>query len=555
MPTMRLMGMITLAALLSLGCGDGEDRAAAAGGAGGAGGVAGSGGTGATGGSAGSSNVLSLAPGEVAEVTLTDGQSGIELATPNGDEKFLILLASNDLAASQDAYSYSLTFDAAPPSASATLVTGCSLSSDSWSTKPLVPETPPSGTAAAVGDTRAIDVPTATGFETIQAKALAVGQYAVVWADVTAAHPAVIDPAVVTEFLTDYEKTILPRERTIFGTESDLDKDGHIALVFTPLTYQTAVAFFTGCDLKSLFGCPSSNQGEYLYITPPNAIDPPYNTPNAIKEILAHETSHMIHFNRKVLKNDLSDWAESGYMIEGVGGFAQDVSGYQAGNFYVTMAGLDGIDSFSLGQTLVDGVQYDTDQRRRAARRVVLVRALVLRQGRRRRSPRRRQHQEQGRPGALALAAGLEGLHLRRAAARCGLEHRGARDRFLDHARHEQSRRHRTGSAQEPVLRLPACAERPRHRPPTRRKPLRELPRPADAGAQAAERRVGRRQPARRRRRIPRARCPALHVERVLQLDGGYGCGPARARRPNPVSATFPELRLEPERWLGYSRI
>ena len=184
-------------------------------------------------------------------------------------------------------------------------------------------------------------------------------EHTVVWADVTTAHPAVLDAAVVQEFLTDFENTILPREREVFGIESDEDGDGHVQLVFTPVTNKTAVAFFSNCDLKSAIGCASSNQGEYLYLTPPNAIDPPYNTPSAIKEILAHELSHMIHFNRKVLKAGTGGWAESAYMIEGVGAFAQDVIGYQAGNFYVTKAGLDAIDQYSLGQTLVDGVQYD----------------------------------------------------------------------------------------------------------------------------------------------------------------------------------------------------
>ncbi len=157
-----------------------------------------------------------------------------------------------------------------------------------------------------------------------------------VWADITPANPAVIDPAVVQEFLTDFESTILPRARAVFGTESDEDGDGHVQLVFSPVTKDTAVAFFSNCDLKPSIGCSGSNHGEFLYLTPPNAIDPPYNTPAAIKEILAHELSHMIHFNRKVLKTGLGGWNESAYMIEGVGAFAQDVLGYQAGNFYVT---------------------------------------------------------------------------------------------------------------------------------------------------------------------------------------------------------------------------
>ncbi len=46
-------------------------------------------------------------------------------------------------------------------------------------------------------------------------------------------------------------------------------------------------------------------------------------------------------------------------MDEGVGAFAQDAVGPQAGNLYVAMAGLDQIDQFSLGDTLLDGAQYD----------------------------------------------------------------------------------------------------------------------------------------------------------------------------------------------------
>ncbi len=182
------------------------------------------------------------------------------------------------------------------------------------------------------------------------------------WADVTPAHPANLDATFVDQFLSDFEETILPRERAVFGVESDQDGDGHVALVFTPLTYETAVAFFTGCDLANLSGCPGSNHGEYLYLTPPDAIAPPYNTPAAIKEILAHECSHLIHFNRKVLRNKLGSWPDSSYLVEGVGGFAQDAVGPQAGNLYVTQAGLDGIDQFSLADTLVDFTQYDAQR-------------------------------------------------------------------------------------------------------------------------------------------------------------------------------------------------
>jgi len=312
------------------------------------------------GGGGGGAAPLSLAPGDVAELVVDgSGVSGGRLATPNGDEQFVLILASMKFDLSGLERDYSLDLEAASPEGSASLVTACSLTNDPWSTTQLPNETPPSGTGPVVGDTRTINVQTPTSYEAITAEVVAVGSAAVVWADTTAAHPANLDPAFAQQFLTDFEGYILPRERTIFGMESDIDGDGRIGLVFSPLTYETAVAFFTGCDLFDFAGCPPDNGGEFLYLTPPETIPPPYNTANAIKEILAHELSHMIHFNRKVLRNDLTDWRDSSNMIEGVGALAQDVSGMQAGNCHVTLAGLDGVNVFSLGDILVDNAPYD----------------------------------------------------------------------------------------------------------------------------------------------------------------------------------------------------
>ena len=302
---------------------------------------------------------FALAPGEVGELTLDGtGTGGEHLATPSGNEKFVLVLASTKMVVQAAEAAYSITTDGVPEGATSTRVTGCSMTP--FTGAPPA-ETAPTGTAPAIGTTKKIQVSTGIGSEMIDAKVIATGATAVVWADVTAAHPAVLDDSFVQQFLADFEAIVMPRERAVFGVDSDLDGDGHVQLVFSPLTHDTAVAFFTGCDLKAdLAGCTSSNGGEYLYLTPPNAIDPPYDTPAAIKEILAHEASHMIHFNRKVLKNGAAKWTDSGYMIEGVGGFAQDVIGYQAGNLYVAMAGLDGISQFSLADTLVDNRAYDT---------------------------------------------------------------------------------------------------------------------------------------------------------------------------------------------------
>lgn len=301
---------------------------------------------------------FSLAPGDVGELVVQDGVAGEKLATPTGTERFALIVASTRFDGTKTPAAYSIATDGAQNAGPSTIVTSCSITSDAFKNQPLPSETPPSGTAVSVGAQKTIHMPLPSGSEDITVQAIAVGKTGVVWADVTPAHPANLDATFASQFLTDFDDVIIPHERVIFGTESDLDADGHIGLVFTPLTYQTAVAFFTQCDLENV--CATYNAGEYLYLTPPATIAPPYNTPNAIKETLAHELSHLIHFNRKVLRNQETTWTDSGYMIEGIGGFAQDASGYQAGNFYVAKAGLDGIDQFSLTETLVDGRPYDT---------------------------------------------------------------------------------------------------------------------------------------------------------------------------------------------------
>lgn len=306
------------------------------------------------------SGPFAMAPGEVAEVPVRAGLASVRLATPVGNERFVMVLASSQVDAPGPSVGYEVMQTAAEDAPRPTMVTGCSIDAAPWRAMTLPAEPTPTGTAPAVGTERSFDFPTAgSSSERITARVVATSERAVVWADTTAAHPAVLDPAFVTSFLESFDRTIVPRERTVFGVESDIDHDGHIALLFSPLTNRTAVAFFQQCDLQRVAGCRVSNAAEVLYLTPPNVIMPPYNTLSAMNEILSHELGHLIHFGRKVLRNRLSGWRDNAYMAEGFGALAQDVIGYQAGNLYVTMAGLDQIGLLSLADVVVDGRPYD----------------------------------------------------------------------------------------------------------------------------------------------------------------------------------------------------
>lgn len=316
------------------------------------------------------SEPISIEPGEVVELTGDAGSFSAALAAPSGSERFVVVLGSGRLdeggADRPDSYRYRFIEPAAGTPSAAKKAT-CAVTGERWraSAKAAVraDEGPPkraAGPSIAPGATRDFTWRARRGTLSVTARAVAVGESTVVWADQTAHHEAVLEPAFVAEFQRDFEQLILPRARAVFGTESDIDGDGRIALFFSPMTRVSAtVAFFSGCDLAPRGECPGSNQGEVLYLTPPNAIDPPYNTPRAMKEILAHELEHLLHHNRKVVRNRLAHDPDSAYLLEGFGALAQDVLGFQAGNLYVTKAGLDEVDKLSLGALLAEGAEYD----------------------------------------------------------------------------------------------------------------------------------------------------------------------------------------------------
>jgi hypothetical protein len=107
----------------------------------------------------------------------------------------------------------------------------------------------------------------------------------------------------------------------------------------------------------------AANDQELIYVSPPQLLEPYMATPNAIIETLAHEFQHAIYFYRKYLLNDLPlSAAESAYVTEGLSALAQDLTGYQAGNFFVAKAGLDGIAQVSANDLVLSSGSYYMDR-------------------------------------------------------------------------------------------------------------------------------------------------------------------------------------------------
>jgi MYXO-CTERM domain-containing protein len=204
-----------------------------------------------------------------------------------------------------------------------------------------------------VGDTRSFDLRTSgTSVSTITAEALRVDNVAVFWIDKTTTPLATIEAATLKELGDNFAKVVIPRERQLFGQESDVDGDGLIHVLLSPLVNAGgAVAYVSPCDLikaGTIPGCVTSNGMELIYLSPPETLGPPYNTPKAMLETIAHEFQHSIYFYRKFILNKAEGTIENPYITEGLSHLAQDLTGYQAGNLYVQVATLQQIDLVSV---------------------------------------------------------------------------------------------------------------------------------------------------------------------------------------------------------------
>ncbi|HEY3360154.1 MAG TPA: hypothetical protein VGQ83_43280 [Polyangia bacterium] len=202
----------------------------------------------------------------------------------------------------------------------------------------------------------------------IQAQAVHVTATLAVWLDITTQPLATISAADLTDVADTYANVVIPREHRFFGQESDIDQNGMVFVLMSAIVNENngPVAYFFSCDLLApdAAGCPAgySNQAEVLYLTPPSAIAPPYNTARAILETMAHETNHMIYFNTKYLAQARAGDTDNMYLQEGLAAMAQDLTGYQAGNWYVAQAGLNDILDLSAYDILRDGGAYITSR-------------------------------------------------------------------------------------------------------------------------------------------------------------------------------------------------
>ncbi len=214
--------------------------------------------------------------------------------------------------------------------------------------RPTIPaRVGPPVSAVSEGDERTFTVYDGADYVTITAKAMAVTGAVVLWEDQTTPNGlGSLDQEVVDGVLVSLEALVLPRERAIFGQESDVDADGKVAILLSYTVNQYgAVAYVTQCDIGRTAGCGSSgNNGEIVYLGVPDP-EGSYGTVNGITETVAHEFNHLIYGWHRFVAQDRATVEENIYITEGMSALAQDLTGYNNGNQYVWAAAIDATDS------------------------------------------------------------------------------------------------------------------------------------------------------------------------------------------------------------------
>jgi hypothetical protein len=164
-----------------------------------------------------------------------------------------------------------------------------------------------------VGDTRQFKVLNSeNGVDKVTARVRLVTEHSLIYMDEETPSGGFTDQDLVA-FSQDFDDPIHPTVTGVFGSESDLDSNGRVIILFTPGVNRLTTdesggyvgGFFFGLDL--LTDQDGSNGGEIFYavVPDPTGIHGPVLSRTTLLKslpaILAHEFEHMVHFNQRIL--------------------------------------------------------------------------------------------------------------------------------------------------------------------------------------------------------------------------------------------------------------
>jgi hypothetical protein len=189
-----------------------------------------------------------------------------------------------------------------------------------------------------IGDRRSFNVITRQQtFTSVTAEVVAIGDRAVIYQDMTAPSGGFTSTD-YRRFADLFDDPIHPTSTAIFGQTSDVDGNGRIIILFTPVVNEMTprgagggfvAGFFFSHDLTTLQG---SNRAEIFYsiVPDPTGIHSDARATASLRglvpPVLGHEFQHMIHFNERNLRLGSPTW-ESLWLSEGLAHLAEDLIG------------------------------------------------------------------------------------------------------------------------------------------------------------------------------------------------------------------------------------
>ena len=212
-----------------------------------------------------------------------------------------------------------------------------------------------------VGDSFAFEVYNGTRYVDIEAEAIEVTDELVVWEDRTTDNEfGSVDEDMMAAVVEQLEEIVLPRERQLFGDESDVDGDGKLWVLMTYTVNQYgAQAYVTWCDIGVTEGCYGYGHGHEIVYMGYNDPDDSRASADGITETVAHELAHLIYAYHKVLLNGAAGVDENIYVTEGTSAMAQDLTGYNNGNQYVWATAFDMIETYGSDDYSVQAVSLN----------------------------------------------------------------------------------------------------------------------------------------------------------------------------------------------------
>jgi hypothetical protein len=149
-----------------------------------------------------------------------------------------------------------------------------------------------------------------------------------------------ISDADLQKLAFSFEGVALPRERALFGRESDINLDGHITILMTCTVNRMAASggivtgfFFPGDLYQRSAVNPASNAQEIFYTLVPDpdgkcgaSVTADFAVNNILPGVLAHEYQHMNSFQQHVFKNKGS--TEEPWLNECLAHFSEDLTGF-----------------------------------------------------------------------------------------------------------------------------------------------------------------------------------------------------------------------------------